>query len=94
MKKVILSGQIEVPLAELEVVRCALIVHIEATRAEAGCRVFKVEERPTEEETFDVHEEFDSKSAFEYHQKHVSQSTWGKVTKNVRRIYTIDGLDD
>lgn len=94
MKKVILSGHIVVPESELTVVREALAIHIEATRAEDGCLVFRVEEHVSETGRFDVYEEFETPAAFHFHQQRVKESEWGSVTKNVVRHYTIEGLNE
>ncbi|MDP5253446.1 MULTISPECIES: putative quinol monooxygenase [unclassified Vibrio] len=92
MGKVVLSGYIEIPDNELEVVKNALVKHIELTRNEKGCLVFDViqSEIPTR---FSVYEEFTDKIAFEHHQTRVSRSDWGKITTNVKRSYTIEEQD-
>ena len=94
MKKIILSGHIIVLPAELDTIRKALPVHIEATRSEEGCITYQVDEHPTETGRFDVYEEFVNKAAFEYHQKRVKESAWGEVTLSVTRSYTVQGLED
>lgn len=94
MKKITLSGHILVPPSELELIREALPIHIESTRAEEGCIKFQVEEHTTEAGRFDVYEEFVSKAAFEHHQERVKESDWGAKTQNVSRSYKIVGLED
>ena len=94
MKKVTLSGYIIVPISELDTVKEALTEHIKLTKAELGCMVFEVTEHSTERGRFDVYEEFESSKAFELHQKRVRGSYWGEITQNLKREYTIDGLDD
>ena len=91
---IILSGHISVPESELAKIREALPKHIAATRAEAGCVVFNVQENETEIGRFEVYEEFTDKKAFQCHQERVRQSDWGAVTKNVIRHYTVTGLED
>lgn len=93
MPKIILSGHIEVPADELEQVREALTTHISKTRAEAGCLIFEVTESEDKLGVFTVYEEFESKEAFELHQKRVKESDWGAVTKNVSRHYTIQEVE-
>jgi len=73
MSKVILSGHIVVIESELASVRNALLIHIEATRAEDGCIVFNVEEHTAEVGRFDVYEEFEDSDAFRFHQKRVRE---------------------
>ncbi|MGJ8673796.1 putative quinol monooxygenase [Rubritalea sp.] len=93
MKKITLYGHIVVQPEELDTIKKALPVHLEATRAEEGCITFQVDEHPTEAGRFDVYEEFVSKSAFEHHQKRVKESAWGAATQNVSRSYTVEGLE-
>jgi autoinducer 2-degrading protein len=93
MKKVILSGHIQVPEAELEEIREALTEHITLTLNEAGCLVFDVKEKENPVGTFTVYEEFGSKEAFEFHQKRVKESKWGAITKNVTRNDQIEGME-
>ncbi|NOI64433.1 antibiotic biosynthesis monooxygenase [Vibrio aestuarianus] len=74
MGKVILSGYIEIPENELEVVTTALEKHIELTRQEIGCLVFEVIQSTDDRNRFNVYEEFVDKSAFELHQERVKAS--------------------
>ena len=89
MPKIILSGHIEVSEEELDQVRDALPIHIAKTRAETGCLIFEVTESADQLGVFTVCEEFISKEAFELHQRHVKESEWGTLTKNVKRKYVI-----
>ena len=93
MNKVTLSGHILVPPDDLQQIREALPAHIANTCAETGCILFKVEENSTETGRFDVYEEFDSREAYEEHQRRVRESDWGQISSNVTRHYTVDGLD-
>jgi autoinducer 2-degrading protein len=43
VSKIILEGHIDVPYNDLDEVNLELPIHIELTRKEAGCLVFKVE---------------------------------------------------
>ncbi|NOY41081.1 MAG: antibiotic biosynthesis monooxygenase [Planctomycetes bacterium] len=92
MPRIVLSGYISVPAADLHAVRQALPEHIEMTRAESGCLVFKVEEDPAEPGRFSVYEEFENRNAFEFHQARVQASDWGQISRNVKRHYKIDEL--
>ena len=89
MGKVILSGYIDIPENELEVVTTALDMHIELTRNEAGCLIFEVTQSSELSTRFTVYEEFTDKAAFESHQARVKTSDWGHVTGNVKRTYSI-----
>ncbi len=90
MGKVILSGYIDIPKNELEVVTTALDKHIELTRNEAGCLIFEVTQSSELSTRFTVYEEFTDKAAFESHQARVKASDWGRVTGNVKRTYSIE----
>lgn len=89
MPKVILEGYILIPDSDLELVKEALISHIEHTRQETGCTLFNVKQDIENPNRFNVYEEFTDQTAFESHQQRVSQSEWGKVTVNVERFYTV-----
>jgi quinol monooxygenase YgiN len=89
MAKIILSGTIEFPLAHLETVRRELPGHIEATRAEAGCVVFEVEEVAGHPGRFSVYEEFVSRAAFELHRQRAANSPWAEVATHATCNYSI-----
>lgn len=89
MTKITLQGYIIVPESDLTVVKNTLVSHIELTRAESGCIVFKVTVDSLNPNKFDVYEEFCNQESFEQHQIRVKKSTWGKVTHNVKRYYQI-----
>jgi quinol monooxygenase YgiN len=89
MAKVILSGYIEVPKADLGAVGLELPNHIALTQQETGCITFTVTQDREKPHRFDVYEEFIDKAAFEKHQARVKASDWGKVAQNVKRFYTI-----
>lgn len=89
MSKVILKGFILVPESELKLVKSELVNHKRLTLEEPGCITFSVTENVVNPCRFDVYEEFTDNVAFEYHQKRVKASHWGKVTVNVERHYEI-----
>jgi autoinducer 2-degrading protein len=89
MAKVILKGHIIVPDADIAAVKMELINHIELTRQESGCLVFKVSQDTENLNRFNVYEEFADRSSFANHQDRVRQSTWGATTVNVERHYEI-----
>ena len=89
MKKVVLTGTIEVPAASLDAVRVELPCHVAATLAEEGCIVFEVEEVRGDPGCFNVYEEFSSRRAFELHQLRVAGSRWGELTVNASRDYSV-----
>ena len=93
MSKVILTGHIIVPDAELSSVKSELDTHIDLTRREVGCLVFKVTQDDNNKNRFNVYEEFSDKVSFDNHQVRASQSKWAEVTKNVERYYEISSVD-
>ncbi len=90
MSKIVLSGHILVPEAEISEVRDALNLHQELTRKEIGCLIFNVEEDPDMVGKFNVYEEFVDRQAFENHQQRVKDSAWGEVSRNFQRFYTVE----
>ncbi|XPV67379.1 MAG: putative quinol monooxygenase [Halarcobacter sp.] len=91
MSKVTLKGFILVPKSQLELIKSELVNHKRITCEESGCITFRVTQNPENPLRFDVYEEFSNKVAFEYHQKRVKESHWGKLTANVERHYEILG---
>ncbi len=89
MPKVVLKGFILVKDMDLEIVKLELPLHCELTRKEPGCLVFDVTPNESNQNRFDVYEEFSGIAAFEAHQARVKSSRWGQVTKNVVRHYEI-----
>jgi autoinducer 2-degrading protein len=90
--KITLKGHIEIPAEDLEAVVAELINHSILTQTEKGCLEFKVEKFPDNPLTYKVYEEFVDKEAFEFHQERIKGSKWAIVSKNVKRVYEIDGL--
>lgn len=88
MSKIVLEGFIEVSDDDLESVKRELTTHIELTKNEKGCIVFKVEQDPIYKNRFNVYEEFVDQAAFDAHQARVKTSKWGNATKNLKRNYT------
>jgi len=93
MGKIVLSGHILVPDADLICVRDALPLHCELTLAEPGCLVFRVNEDLNQLGKFAVYEEFINREAFETHQARVAASEWGKVSQSAERFYSIEEID-
>ena len=93
MPKVILKGYIIVPSEDLDAVQKELPIHIENTRQEGGCLIFKVSQDQENTNRFDVHEEFIDKHSFSVHQERVRSSKWGRVSENVKRHYHINQVE-
>ncbi|MFQ1900699.1 putative quinol monooxygenase [Aeromonas veronii] len=92
MGVVILNGFIIVPSNDLALVKDELDNHIQLTRSETGCLIFKVTQDPLNPCRFDVYEEFVDEAAFQAHQSRVKSSRWGEITVNVERHYTVTGI--
>ncbi len=78
-----------VPEPDVAAVKIELINHIELTRQESGCLVFKVSQDAEYSNRFNVYEEFTDRESFASHQDRVSKSKWGAITVNVERKYEI-----
>lgn len=89
MGKVILRGHIQVPPGDLEAVEAELGIHIQLTRAEAGCLVFEIVQDIEDRCRFTVYEEFSDRAFFDHHQSRTQRSKWGEVAANVERHYEI-----
>ena len=93
MAKVILTGHIIVPDADIAAVKMELINHMALTRQESGCLVFNVAQDTENLNRFNVYEEFSDRTSFASHQDRVRQSAWGAITVNVERHYEITGAE-
>lgn len=89
MAKLSLSGYILVPAEDLDAIIRELPQHIWLTLNEAGCLAFDVRQNPETSNRFEVNEVFEDAAAFERHQARVRDSTWGEVSRNAQRHYTI-----
>lgn len=89
MTRVILKGVIVVPVTELDLVKSELLIHTTLTLKEVGCLAFSVIPDQVNPYQFTVYEEFVNQAAFDHHQIRVKSSKWGKITKNVKRSYTV-----
>lgn len=92
MSKVTLKGFIIVPKEDIVNVLNELPNHIELTQKETGCLVFSVTKDESSMYRFNVYEEFENKESFKQHQRRVRTSEWGKITNNVERNYSVEGL--
>jgi quinol monooxygenase YgiN len=67
--------------------------HIAATRAEAGCLFFIIDD--TEDPmVFDVVEGFHDRAAFDAHQARTRDSVWFAATKGILRDFRVENLRD
>jgi len=93
LAKIILSGYVLVPDADLAAVTEELPNHIHLTRQEEGCLIFEVSQDAENPNRLNVYEEFSDRVSFEYHQKRVKSSKWGEVSENLIRHYQIRESD-
>ena len=89
MNNVVLKGFIIVPTSDLETVESELPNHRRLTLSEAGCVSFEVTQCKDKHNRFDVHEVFVDMAAYEFHQKRVKNSYWGKISADVERHYEL-----
>lgn len=89
MSKVTLKGFITILARDLDAVKAELINHRQLTLEEPGCITFEVTQDKTNPYRFNVYEEFVDRAAFDQHQQRVSNSEWGKLTRNVERHYEL-----
>ncbi|MEV8135476.1 putative quinol monooxygenase [Microbacterium aurantiacum] len=89
MSQVRVSGHLIAENAEqARIIRAHLAVHIELTRAEAGCLKFDVE--PTDDDlAWTVEEVFSDEEAFASHQRRAASSQWGLATAGIERRYVV-----
>ena len=92
--KVKLKGFIEVPEVDLDRVIAQIGTHIRLTRAEPGCLKFEISQRENDDSRFDVDEEFVDRQADLSHQKRLKTSAWASASREVKRHYTVTGLDE
>jgi quinol monooxygenase YgiN len=91
--QIVLTGYIDIPIEEVDLVTAALEDHKKLTRAEPGCLKFNV--RPDKEllGRFIVYEKFASQEAFDAHQARAQASDWGRISANVERNYEIKQIE-
>ena len=89
--KVVLTGYILVPDADLSSVLNALPKHIELSRAEEGCDMFEVAQDQGDHNKFLVREIFRTQQHFDFHQQRVKGSCWERASRNAERHYKIRG---
>ncbi|MBU3006160.1 putative quinol monooxygenase [Paraglaciecola arctica] len=92
MTKIVLTGHINVAAGQIDLIKSALPKHIALTLQEPGCLAFRVTQREHQPSIFEVYEEFVDKQAFEAHQKRVSSSSWGVISKDVERHYVVKDI--
>lgn len=92
MSEIHLTGQLVCATEEqAEIVRFHLADHIKLTRAEAGCISFVVAQT-RDPLVWSVEERFEDQHVFEFHQRRVAGSKWGRVTASIQRRYSMEGL--
>ena len=81
------------PDSDISAVKEELINHIELTRQESGCLVFKVSQDTEKINKFNVYEVFTDRNSFANHQDRVRKSKWETLTINVERHYEITDVE-
>lgn len=91
--QIVLTGYIDIPLEEIDLVAAALEVHKKLTRAEPGCLKFNV--RPDKEllGRYSIYEKFASQDAFDAHLARVQASDWGRISINVEHHFEIKEVE-
>lgn len=89
MGKVIVTGYLQVPPAELPMVLEGLAIHIELSRQETGCLKFEIDQDAQDPNKLILYEEYSSQEAFEAHKQRSQQSNWAKLSQNVERFLEI-----
>lgn len=84
-----LTGYLDVPAQRWDEVMQALAVHIDLTRAEAGCIKFDVTPCDTVEHRLLVSELFTDQPSFDAHQVRAKASDWAKASEGIPRLYEI-----
>lgn len=84
-----LQGYIRFSATDWQEVLRVLPLHVQLTRAEAGCLKFEVTPDADEQYRLNVSEVFINQAAFEAHQRRTQSSHWAKVTINAQRCYQI-----
>lgn len=90
---VTLTGTIDVPADQLDIIRPALAEHVRLTREEPGNVRFDITENLQVPGRFEVDEEFLNSDAFRAHQTRGQNSAWGEITAGMPRNFQVNGLD-
>ncbi len=79
--------------AEREAVLAHRAAHVAATRAEAGCLSFRIDDTD-DPLIFDVIESFADRAAFDAHQARTRDSAWFAATRGTLRDFRVEELRD
>ncbi|WGV17029.1 putative quinol monooxygenase [Fuscovulum ytuae] len=79
--------------AERDAVLAHRATHIAATRAEAGCLSFTIDDTD-DPMIFDVMESFRDRTAFDAHQARTRSSPWFDATRSILRDFRVEDLRD
>lgn len=85
----IISGYVDVPLADRAGFASALPEHTRLTNNEPGCHYFRVMSDPVIEGRYLVEEAFDDEAAYQAHVERTSKTIWAHVTRNIKRSYKV-----
>ena len=87
-------GYLDVPSDRWDNILEALDIHIDKTRAEAGCLAFNVIPRPEMPFRLLVSELFRDQASFDAHQKRASNSSWAEISAGIPRHYKISEVTE
>lgn len=79
--------------AERDAVLAHRAAHEAATRAEAGCISFRIDDTD-DPMIFDVTESFRDRAAFDAHQSRTRDSAWFAATRGILRDFRVEELRD
>lgn len=79
--------------AERDAVLTHRAAHEAATRAEAGCISFRIDDTD-DPMIFDVNESFRDRAAFDAHQARTRDSAWFAATRTILRDFRVEELRD
>ena len=85
-----LTGHIDVPDADIEMVQTFAPEHIRLSRAEKGCLKFELWQDADNPNIFRLDEAFKDRAAFEVHSARAKASEWGQVSAHLTRHFTIE----
>lgn len=89
MAIVTVTGHLDVPDADIELVQKYSPDHIRLTLAESGCLKFEFLQDAGNPNIFHLDEAFESREAFDLHIARAKTSKWGQVSAHLKRNFTI-----
>ena len=85
-----LTGHIDVPDTDIEIVEKYAPEHIRLSRAEPGCLKFDFWQDAENPNIYRLDEAFKDREAFDLHTARAKASKWGKVSSHLVRHFTME----